>query len=252
MTRHLALSTAVLLLVGCGEPLYVGSDVLWFADHESGDLSAWQADTAGGSELVGDGGAIELTSGIAHGGNYSVKLSNTTVGMDSGVLLWRGGALPQRAYYSVWLMIPDQVWTASYWTIVKFRSTSGADPNIEGLELRLRSLPAGGYVLYVFDHDRRYLQTPIANPPPLVQPGRWFQLTLFLAQATDPTGRMTVWLDGRETYDLERRTTLHGDALNFAISNIAEQLDPASGILYADDAAVSLSPITPDSVIGQH
>ncbi len=236
----LLLPLAVLFTACGGDPLYVGSDVVWHADHESGDLSAWQADAAGGSELVGDGGGFELTTEAAHGGSYSLKLTNTTANLDAGVLVWRGGALPHDAYYSAWFMIPAQYWTSSYWTIVKFRSRT-ADATTEGLELRLRSLPGGGYVLYVFDHDRRYLQTPIADPAPIVEPGAWFKLTFFLAQATDPTGRLTVWLGDKELYDLERRATLKGTELNFAVSNIAELLDPSSGTLYVDDAMISLS-----------
>jgi hypothetical protein len=129
-------------------------------------------------------------------------------------------------------------------TLVRLRSRDPASSELfNGEELQLRSVPTGGYVLQVFSNNAGFLLEPLADPAPHVDAGRWFQLEArFEPQAA---GRLRIWLDGTLTYDLARRPGAAGNELVFSVCNVAETAVPAPVVLFVDDAAVSLSRVTP-------
>jgi len=236
-------SVAALFAIGCGEPLYAGSDIVWIATHERGDLAEW-------SGVDANAGTVEASRDAAHGGQYSAKLTRDAVSAESGPGLFRDVRGYGALYYAAWFLIPAQYATASRWTIVKFRlrdSVSGADP-AEGFDLDLRALPDGDYVLSAFDHNQDYLQAPIALPAPIVRVKSWFQLEVLYRPSANADGGIVVWLDGRPVYRLEHHPTA-ADGAFFSPCNVALDLTPSPAALYVDDAAVSLTRITPDGVL---
>ena len=241
---------ALLALSGCTDPLYLGSDVLWFAAHESGDLGEWELDAGGGSyvDAYGNGAAHSVTPSneFAHGGSFSVRLTREAISEDSGPGLFRDSQLPRDAYYSAWYFVPQQITTISSWTIMKFRPLNADDQLGEGLDLDLRSLPGGDFVLFVFDHDATYLQAPVGDPPPLVRPGRWFHVEARFKVGANPEGAVEVWLDGRKVYELTNRATVGAEGLYFTPCNIALDIEPSPTALYVDDVAISATRFTPD------
>jgi hypothetical protein len=251
MRRYPRLLLGALLGVGCGDPLYLGSDVIWSANHESRDLGEWERDAGGGTYVdaygEADTHAVVLASDAAHAGGFAAKLTRQSVDGVSGPGLFRDAELPEDAYYSAWYLVPAQYETISGWAIMKFRSKNPDDPAQlgEGLDLNLRSLPGGDYVLYVFDHDRNYLEAPVADPPPIVQVGRWFHLEVRLRVGASPRGAIDVWFDGRKTYELSNRTTAGTQGLYFSPCNITADVTPAPTSLYVDDVAISLERFTP-------
>jgi hypothetical protein len=232
------------------DPIYVGSDVVWLAMHENADLAEWTAENRGGSYLGVDAnvaGSVELSTDVAHSGSYSVKLTRSAVDAENGPGLFRDVRGLDAAYYAAWFLIPQPYAARSRWTITKFRlrdAASDAAP-AEGLDLDLRKLPDGDYVLSAFDHDQDYLQQPIAVPPPIVRTGRWFQLEVFYRSTGDRSGEVIVWLDGIEVYRLINHPTA-ADGAYFSPCNVALELTPSPAALYVDDAAVSLTRISPE------
>jgi hypothetical protein len=232
---------------GCGDPLNLGSNVLWKADHEGDGLAAWTADLAGGAEALGEPrDHLELSDERARSGRHSIKLIASAEGRDSGAVLWRSSDTLREAHYSAWFFVPRQYWTRTHWTIFNLQ-TRADRPNTAttGLSLNLRSLPDGDYVLYAFHHHGRYLQAPLADPPPLVSVGRWFHLAAFFRAAGDDSGRLTVWLDGKLVYDLQHRPTGGDEPVHWAVCNVAKELDPPSAELFVDDAVISLDRVIP-------
>lgn len=227
------------LLAGCSDALSLGSDVVWNADHESGDLTQWLADGRGSEQVSGTGSAV-VSKNRARG-VHALELSIEAAGDDAAARLWRDAEFPE-AYYDFWFLVPQQHWTASSWSIVRFASVASDGALSGGTELQLRSLPGGGYVLVVFDHHRRYLQAPLPDPPARVEPGRWFHLSVFLRQANDESGQLDVWLDGELAYAFGHRQTRSGESMRFAVMSAASALDPPAAALYVDDVAVSLAP----------
>ena len=227
--------------------------MIWTATHEGGNLNEWTEDARGGSypepAVAGTDGTAEISGDFARSGALSLKLTRPAVGTETGPGAYRDLRGRNRAHYASWFLVPEQQRPASRWTIMKFRlrDPSSADPPAEGLDLDLRSLPGGGYVLSVFDHDSSYLQEPIAVPPPVVEVGRWFHVEV-LYRSAGSAGAVAVWLDGRKVYDLMPHPTT-ADGAYFTPCNIGLDLGPSPVSVYVDDASISLTRVTPSGLL---
>lgn len=231
-------------LGGCSEPAFVGSDVLWSANHESADLSEWTEDGAGTFEVGEGDGSVGVSDAFSHRGRYAAKLEKRVEGTPArgaGPRLLRYSKLPKHAFYSAWFLIPEDYDAKSYWTILQFDSSRAASPvEDRGINLQLRSLPDGnGLVLAVVFHLSAYLAAPLANPPPVVPTGRWFHLEAEFDAALETTGGIVVWLDGERVYDLRQRSTVDPATLEFLISNMLVDATPSPVVLYVDDVVIS-------------
>jgi hypothetical protein len=243
----------VLLAGGCGEPLALGSDLIWSADHEGGDLGDWSLESRGGAHPGPESGSsIEISSERARRGSYSVKLTRPAVGADAGPLLFRelGGA---RAYYSAWYSLPSAPQSISYWTIAQFRAQPASDPDAapHGVNLNLKVLPGGQMVLVAFDNDEAQLQAPLADPTPFVPIGGWFHVEALYENGGAAPGRLTVWLDGTRVYEMPTGALVGGaDSVAYYMPcNVAKDLGPEPAVIFVDDVAISAVRVTPDGVL---
>jgi hypothetical protein len=247
MQRSALALLALVGTLGCGSPIDLGSDVIWSAQHESGDLEEWRSGESGG--VTGDtDGAVALSTDYPHRGRYSVKLTSASMGEDGPTLFHE--LVADRAFYSAWYYLPEAYDTASYWTVQQFESrTSDGDGVSAGLDLRMRTLPGGEVVLYMFHHEPEYLQSPLADPPPYVPVGRWFQIESEFVARTDATGSLRVWLDGELVYAIEDRPTVKSETVHFACSSVALDFASTPVELFVDDVAISRTRVTPDGVL---
>lgn len=213
-------------------------------------MSEW-ADGVGGADNVGEGeGTVSLTREHVHGGNFAVKLSKdvdaSSIARGGGPRLVRVG-IPREAFYSAWYFVPIAYRTRSYWTIMQFDSATMNNAIYDrGVNLQLRSLPEGGLVLQALFHNEAYLLAPLTNPPPEVPIGRWFQVEAEFRAASDVTGKLVVWLDGRRVYELSGRPTVGPDSLEFIVSSMLLDLEPSPVDLYVDDVVISKSRTSPE------
>jgi hypothetical protein len=121
---------AAWLLAGCTRPLDLGSDVVWSADFERGDLSELAEGSGLGGAYVADAGpsdaAFVVTSEQAHSGRFSVKFTSVAASPPTSRYPTGGGGLykeavfPAEAYYSAWYYIPQKYQTLADWAILKF------------------------------------------------------------------------------------------------------------------------------------
>lgn len=237
------------LLTACGEGVYVGSDIIWSARHESGDLTEWTLGAAGDTGMGEDEGTISAVRDYAHSGRFAAKLSKTvdtsSIARGGGPRLVRTG-VPEQAFYSAWYLVPEAYQTHSYWTIMQFDSPNMVNVVFDrGVNLQLRSLPDGSLVLQALFHNEAYLLAPLAYPVPEVPIGRWFHVEAEFRAATDATGKMVVWLDGRRIYELGGRPTVAADSLEFMVSSMLFDAEPSPVELYVDDVVISRSRSTP-------
>jgi hypothetical protein len=237
---------AALLGLGCSDRLDLGNDLIWSADHETGDLGQWTDSASGGTRLPSADSSIEVSTESAHRGSRSLKLVNPAAwdNADEGPELFHGAGVLEDAYYSAWFLLPEAYRLEPHMTVVRLRSRDpGSGELFNGEELQLRSLSDGRYVLMVFSNNSGFLLEPLADTTPSIQAGRWFQLEArYEAQAA---GRLRVWLDGQLTYDLEGRPGAAGAELVLSVCNVAESASPAPLTLFVDDAAISLSRVSP-------
>jgi hypothetical protein len=225
----------------CARRLDLGSEFLWSAQHETGDLSEWLLDGKGGSAADMPDTAIAVSTDFAHSGQYSVKLSNAAVSDYEAVRLWRSDDYPEEAYYSAWYYLPRASRTTNDWTIMQIRAPVPGDPTVISLflDVDLRSLPGGDMILTVFDHRPQFLRAATPDPAVPVPIGSWFQIETFFRNATDDTGRFMVWQNGQLLYDLHRPSGFN-QTVYFTPCSVSENLSPTDSVIYLDDAAVSV------------
>jgi hypothetical protein len=237
-----------MLAASCSDaPLELGSDIVWKADHETGDLSAWTHDSLGGPYLVSSDSVVEVSSERAHTGRFSVKMTGTAGGTDGGGGLQREQAFPTEAYYSAWYYVPEPYKTITGYGVMRFAQRSDPTTVLTIFVLDLFSRPSGDLELRVTDRRSEYLQAPLADPPPLVPTGRWFQIEAFYRNASD--GRFIVWIDGLRRYDIARPTGTI-PSIVFAVCAETNALEPTSAVLFADDVAISYTRATPQGILG--
>lgn len=250
---------------GCSEPLRIGDDVLWSADHETGDLSQWTTQGEGQTAFnIGDakastldltresmdpGASVQVTTEAAHSGFHALKLSNpgNKENRETGMEILRMVGPADDVFYSAWFMLPTDVELSPSITIARLRSRNDAGEVFNGEELQLRSLPTGGYVLQVFNNNSAFLREPLPEEPPYLEAGRWSQVEA--RYESHMSGRLRVWLDGRLVYDLNGRPGAAGKDLVLSICNTGELFDPAPLDLFVDDVAVTLSRVGPSGTL---
>lgn len=251
LCRPLASLAVVLLLLAlpaCNPRLNLGSGILWSARHETGDLSEWTegGPGKGGTEADTPDTALAISTDFAHTGRYAVKLTNGAVSTTENVHLWREDSYPSEAYYSAWFYLPRAYQTTADWSLIELQVPTNGDAGITAqlIDIDLRSLPDGDLILSIYDHRGAYLRSPTPDPAILVPVGQWFQIETFYRNVNDDSGQLTVWLDGQLNYDI-RRPFGSNSIVYWTVSSRTSGLSPAESIIYIDDAAVSLSRVTP-------
>jgi len=241
---------SALATTACAPRLDLGSNLLWVARHEAGDLAEWTADGKGGSSADAPDTSIAVSTEHAHSGNHAVKLSNAAVSSYEEVRLWRTDQFPQAAYYSAWYYLPRAYQTTDDWTIMQLRAPVPGDPTTISLllDVDLRSLPDGDLILSVYDHRPQYLRAATPDPAIPVPVGDWFQVQAYLDDSSGADGRFALWLNGQLLYDLPRAFNLSG-TVYFSVCSVSQALSPTDSAIYVDDASVSLTPVALDATL---
>jgi hypothetical protein len=232
--------------------------VLWSADMETGDLSQWSAPIAGPASSLGPGGAIE-NSGIAatmastdfaHSGKYSAKLTITTPDTPtSGARLFRW-AEPQKyaqLYYSVWYYIPQSYTPSLFWNVLQWKSkhlVSGVMTSDPFFTLEVGALPTGEMYFYLGDDHSNVTYQQAPQNVMFIPVGRWFNVEAFYQCDGAGAGRVTIWQDGTQLWDVQNVDTRYADGdCQWSVNNYSSGLTPATATIYIDDAAISTAPI---------
>ncbi len=102
-------------------------DLVWFADHETGDISQW---IPGGDYIQqGPKASYEVVTTQAHSGTHGVGLTiNTDDSSPTGAhaaYLFRWEQLPDDGYYyySAWYFLPQDVQPGDWWNLFQWKST---------------------------------------------------------------------------------------------------------------------------------
>lgn len=246
-TRRRVASFALILLCSCSNRLDLGSDLLWSADHESGDLQQWaSAAEEDPLRLPSEDASVEITTEQRRSGNHAIELVNPAAwdNEDAGPELLRTAGALADAYYSAWFYLPEDYRMDTSLTLLHLRSREPEGEVLNGEQLQLRSLPGGGYVLQVFHNHSSFLAEPVAEPAPHVAARRWFQIEA--RYEPHSAGRLRVWLDGALSYDLSGRPGAAASEVVLSVSNVVERAEPAPLTLFVDDVAISLSRVGPE------
>jgi hypothetical protein len=237
------------LAAGCGR-LDVGSDLLWTARFETGDFSEWTGVAGGDAQAFPmPPNTIAVSNGQAHTGDFAAALTIAagSDGTQENSVLSRAGGLPTEAYYSAWYYLPYSVSVGTFWVIFKFRMRTDANDASTASELYdmdLATLPSGEMTLELYDHQTA-ADLPLDVSNPIVPVEEWFQLEAFYRAASDDTGHLTYWLNGRQVVDIAGAPTSPTSWVEWDACSVGEDLTPQMATLYVDDCAVSRSRVGP-------
>jgi hypothetical protein len=249
------LALSGLLSLGCGQDLDVGSDVLWSSRFEGGNFAEWSPVPFGfGNSGETAPNTIEVSNERTHlGSSYAAKMTVSGTATNTqgiGASLVQNGGLPTQAYYSAWYYLPQSVTVGYYWVIMKFRAALGNPPTqAELFDVNFTSPSAGKMSLRVYDHRNGDLPLSVPQPPD-VPVNTWFQLEAFYRDASDSTGRFTLWLNGQTILDWQGATGLTS-WVAWDVVSVGEALFPEPAILYVDDCAVSRTRVGPTGLLAK-
>jgi hypothetical protein len=160
--------------------------------------------------------------------------------------------------YSAWYYLPEgEVPTRDMWTVFQFKSDSpsvvsiGTDPfwtiNIlrDGGPLRLVLKWKGGLT----DHTQG-VPGPFADSPikpqiyrqrlTVVPIRRWFEISVYLEQSGDFTGRLAVRQDGVLLWDMRHVRTKYPDGRqSWSVANYSNGIRDNPATIFIDDASVA-------------
>lgn len=225
---------------------------LWSAGMETKDLSEWYLPSTGpfgnhgGSEEYSGIAAATISMEFARSGRFSAKLTITTPSSpESGARLfrWQEPRMDNSnsdLYYSVWYYFPEVYTPATFWNVFQWKSNTGVlnDPFFV-LNVGNLAGPTGPMFFYLVNSNAGISHSQ--SPPFVTIPvGRWTRVEAHYVCAGDNTGRVTIWQDGAQIFDLPNVQTRYanGDCA-WSVNNYSDGLHPSPTTIYIDEATIS-------------
>lgn len=215
--------------------------ILWQSSTETGDVSEWTQAQSGEAIFNTGTGRVELTQDVVRTGSYALALSVENASKQTqGARIFRWAENAPEAYYSAWFYFPEQVNPAVWWNIFQFKSNNG-----ESLPTWIVNVDtdeqSGDMTLYLWDDitdTSHYI--PLVEQPMPIPVGEWVHIEMFVRQAQDLNGQVTLWQDGVLLYDISKVQTTLADNIHWSINNYTDDISPANVTIYADDAMIAL------------
>ncbi len=181
----------------------------------------------------------------------------------------RGNELPEEAYYSWWIMIPQDVSFArraeiggdtvfGYWNVAQlYNDVAAADGGGESRStlsvMAGRTQDEEHMTLSVYSKARCGAEPGCDDEERLVQPaasaielpaGRWVHVQLYVRSAGDASGRVMLWQDGRLIIDHSGQSERDGATRRkWALTSSGVLHDPANHTVHIDDVVISTEPV---------
>ncbi|MFZ5893669.1 MAG: hypothetical protein ACOY0T_21590 [Myxococcota bacterium] len=236
------------LCVACGsESAYLGTspEVLWWTDHETGDLSDWES--PGGKTWTAGDGSVAVVEAPARSGSHVLRAMSTSAdpNQPAAAIGIREGLMPAETCFSAWYYLPQLVVPSNVWLFFKFRSRSrvtDSNTHVDTWDINVAN-EAASWSLGLYNHDTG---VQIVSKEAKLPAARWFQLEACLRASSGIDGRLRVWLEGQLIFDVQRQPTAPSPWVEWNVGSIAGGISPATATVYADDAAISTRRLGPD------
>lgn len=226
------------------------SPALWAFDGS--DLAAWYAPAplgmpnaagpgAGGGEY--DSGSYVPVSLARIADKPCAKL---TINSSGGVRLfrWREPTVYSDLWYEAWYYFPRTT-SCSWSNHMQWKSKTPAGRNDPFWFLEAKNRPNGNMYFRLVWWNGLTIEGPhqsesggrnyeqIVRDIPI---GQWFQIKAHLVSAFDFTGRLTVWQDGVELFDMQGVKTRYADGdQQWSVNNYGSGVFPAPSDVYITD-----------------
>jgi len=226
------------------------SPVLWSATFEPGDLSEWLKDGHGGTYIDNAPVAPAPTLDIAHAGQFAgiSTVKPPVAGTASLNYLFRDQPSPPTGYYSAWFYIPPSYTVRGWLSLMHFRCSHTGDGNnmFPIWDVNLIPRTDGSLIAQLFNYVTAVNVSQIVPIP--VPISKWVHLEMLLRKAPDATGEIAVWQDGVLIIDLQNVATAETDWVQWDVGGASNDVAPATGVVYIDDAAISTSRLGPNGL----
>ncbi len=230
----------------------VNGAIVWQATHETGDISEWQQH--GDFITQGQSAYFNMVTPFAHSGKYSVSLTIDTEGASSSgdfaAYLFYWDQLPGDAYYySAWYYIPAGTQPQDWWNIWQWKSTynGNTDDSVPMYSMDVHALGNGKMslkLIYRPDLERNAISHQ--QNIKLLPHDQWVHIEAYYQKATNETGKVIVWQDGVEIFNLSNvQTTMQDNTVYWSINHYTDNILPNPSSIYIDDAAISTERIGP-------
>jgi hypothetical protein len=228
---------------------------LWSADHETASEVQWYwpgGARYGGGEFDSGCAGTQPTYEVARSGLFSLKLTMAApCGPSSSgtrMFRWRESQRYDELFYKVWYYFPrlytvtgsDLPGETAFWNVFQWKSKS-ADPPADDpfFSINIGNRPDGNMYLYLYDSnaEQSYDQTVMDVPV-----GQWFSVEGLYKSRGDATGRVTVWQDGAQLWDITGVQTRYPDHVGgfteWSVNNYSNGVTPAPTTFFIDDAQI--------------
>jgi hypothetical protein len=245
--KRLASASAVSLLLGCsGDPLFLGDDpkLLWWTDHETGDVSDWLGKSEQGGFILPGNSRVDVVSGTARSGTHSLRIQDLSPEARDFPLAARNGPLPLGVYTSAWYYLPRAVQPVSYWWFVLYRSRHPPYDFLsfrDEIRLSFTTRPDGSMGSELVTEELGTIAPIVAREIPV---GRWFHVETYLLATDGPDGALAVWQDGEKTYEATGKM-METSWAEWMTGAVVDGLVTDASELYIDDAAISTQRVGP-------
>jgi hypothetical protein len=222
-------------------------DVIWWNDHESGDLSGWTGGVSPGGFIIPGSSTVEVVQGLARSGNHALLVTDKSPDMRDYPLAARNGPLPPEVYGSAWYYLPLPLRPKTYWWFMLFRSRHppyDSQSFRDEVRLSFTTRADGTMGSVLLSPDLGTVQPLVDREIPV---GRWFHIEMFHRTATDDSGEVMVWQDGELTFRATGRTS-ETTYSEWMVGAVVDGLTTSASQIYIDDAALArrrLGPVPP-------
>ena len=224
----------LLLLASCGS-----DEIVWSADHETGDLTQWKEGQ--GDAIFNNGtGTVTITESNVHSGNYGMLLRIDDARDEAqGARIFRYAENLEEGYYSAWFFFPEVYEPDEWWNIFQFKSKVGEE-SLPTWIVNVGVEDDGEMYFYLFDHieDKSYAQVE-ARPIPTFE---WVHLEMFVRRSDEGDGRITLWQNGVTLFDVDEVATSLDENIQWSVNNYTDNITPNDVLIYVDDAVIARKP----------
>ncbi len=211
-------------------------DIIWQADHETGDLTQWKEGQ--GDAVFNNGtGTVAITESNVHSGNYSMLLRiDDATDRAQGARIFRYAENLAEGYYSAWFFFPEVYEPEQWWNIFQFKSKVDGE-SLPTWIVNIGTGEDGEMYFYLFDHIR---DESIAQIDPRPVPTfEWIHLEMFVRRDDDENGRITLWQNGITLFDIDGVVTSLDGNIQWSVNNYTDNITPNDVLIYVDDAVIA-------------
>lgn len=215
-------------------------DVVWSADHETGNVLQWSTDAGGGVFNSGPATVAAAAVPFARSGEHAMELSiDLSGGEPAGARVFRWGERLEHGFYGAWYYFPKAHRPDVWWNVMQTKSRPPDGETVTMWVVNVAADEDGTMRLYLWDALGALPFPGISAQVDRALPvGRWVHLELYVAHATAPTGRIALFQDGELLLDLTDQVTAMSDDLQWSVNNYSDAIDPSDVVIYVDDAAI--------------